>query len=1054
LKKRHQGGKPYTRTGDIIIAVNPFQWFHHLYTDNVRAHYSDNIVWKVDEKTQDDPREKVEPHVYEVSSLSYKGLAFGGNDQSILVSGESGAGKTETVKIAMNHIASVQKGPAGKSGADLDPVVQKVVESNPLLEAFGNAKTRRNDNSSRFGKYLQLQFDNSDATAMQYGDKSVSKCKLAGSVCDVYLLEKNRVTHHDTEERTYHIFYQLISAPDSDKARFWSGLKGTNFDSFRYVGDTRTKSIEGLTDAQHYEQTVKTLNLIDIKGDKLDQMMRTIATVLQIGNCTFTGDSDKSGVKDKTSIAKLADLMGVDEDTLGKAFTERTMKTKTESYKVPLGTQGAKDACDALAGEIYGNVFLWLVKQINKATRAEDNYKGGSMSSFGIIGLLDIFGFESFTINRFEQLCINYANEKLQQKFTEDIFRSVQEEYEAEGIALAEIWYDDNTDVLDLIEGRTGLLAMLNEECVRPKGNDKDFVNKALVSNKNSPCLIVNKLDYMSFGIHHFAGKVMYDADKFVTSNQDTLPTDLSDLCVKSTNPIIAHLMKDEDDEPTSGRSAPKRQKSNLVAPTVWGKYKTQLTSLMSNLRKTNSRYIRCIKPNMAKKPVLLEHVPTVEQLRCAGVIAAVTLARSAFPNKLQNTVAKFRYANQWDPRAFPSKRNDAMSREDALRADVDAILSSALKSKEVHEDKGKIVKAFVVGRTKAYFRAGALEFLESNRLESGLDAPAMNIQRVARGFLVRKNWDKIASAGREAERKKREAEEAAARAKKEALEAEKKRREAEAARKAREAKAAKEKAERDRREAEAEAERKLREREAAIALAREEEEHQNKIKAMKKQIRQLEQELEEKKKKNEKKINDAKNELAEIEAERADLQKKFDEQLAAASAVDKKDIEKGQKKIEESEKIVTYLKKENKKIRDQTEKMNEDLEEMKEQNKRLIEANSSAGASLDSIEKQKKNLAQHNDKLEANLKKWKTQNKQLQSDLENRDAYFNAETKIRQEYEAAMEKIIELLEERCDDTNLLEAVTAAQNQCEAIAAHKGNSLAPGLAASEISDDY
>ena len=232
-------GKPYSRTGDIIIATNPFQWFTHLYTDQKRSYYSNKLVW---DNTKKDPREGMEQHVYEVSTLAYKGLAFGGEDQSILVSGESGAGKTETVEIAMNHMASVQEGPASEHSGGLDPVVQRVVDSNPLLESFGNAKTRRNDKSSRFGKYLQLQFNSSEAGLMAFGDKSESKFKLSGSTYDVYLLEKNRVVAHDTEEVTYHIFYQILATPDREKASYWDKLKGTNFDSFEYIGNTNTNT--------------------------------------------------------------------------------------------------------------------------------------------------------------------------------------------------------------------------------------------------------------------------------------------------------------------------------------------------------------------------------------------------------------------------------------------------------------------------------------------------------------------------------------------------------------------------------------------------------------------------------------------------------------------------------------------------------------------------------------------------------------------------------------------------------------------------------------------
>ena len=1047
LKKRHFLGKTYTRTGDIVIAVNPFQWFTDLYTEEKRSYYSQRLVWEEHKK---DAREGLEPHVYEVSALSYKGLAFGGEDQSILVSGESGAGKTETVKIAMNHMASVQKGPSKAGDTGLDPVVQRVVDSNPLLEAFGNATTRRNDNSSRFGKYLQLQFDNSEAGVMAFGKPTESKCKLAGSVCEVYLLEKNRIIDHDAEERTYHVFYQILAAPDAVKSEYWSKLKGSNFDSFKYVGNTKTLKIEGQTDAQHFENTVKVLNMVGVKGDKLKDMMRAICAVLQLGNLAFKpkGD-DGSQCSTPSEMKDLAGLLDIPEDQISLAFTERTMKTRTETYKVPLKADAAKEAADSCAKEIYGKVFLWVVDQINAATDAVKNYKDGSMSKFGIVGLLDIFGFESFQVNRFEQLCINYANEKLQQKFTEDIFRSVQQEYEAEGIELAEIWYDDNTDVLDLIEGRSGLLALLNEECVRPKGSDMEFVQKALNQNKNSPCLITNKLDRSSFGIHHYAGKVMYDAVGFVNSNQETLPTDLEDLCMKSSNPLVS--AQTAAPAASAGRGgAPKRQKSNLVAPTVWGKYKTQLASLMANLRKTSSRYIRCIKPNMKKVPVIMEHMPTVEQLRCAGVVAAVTLSRSAFPNRLDNSVVRFRYSNMWDNKAYPSKRNDSMSQDQQISADIDAMMTCALKPKE-EEIKGKICKAFVVGRTRTYFRAGALEYLEANRLENGLDAPAINIQRVARGYIVRKSWlDRLKDAQNAEAQKKAEEERLR-------LEALKKKKEAEEAKKRaelqrlKEEKARKEREERERREREAELERQRKEREEKLRLEKEEKEAKKLIKGLKHEIKELEHDLDSKKRSNERKISKAEDEIKRLEDEKAELEAEHSRIMAEAASIDKAEIAANKKKIEESEKIVGYLKKENKKVRDQTEKMKEDLQDLKEQNNRLIEANASAGASLDSLEKQKKNIAAHNTKLDENIKKWKSQNQQLKADLENRTAYYRAETKIRAEYEKTMEKIIEMMESKCDDPGLIEEVSNAQMQCEALAAQKGG-LSPGLMGSDVSD--
>lgn len=412
MKERHGTGHPYTRTGDIVIAVNPFQWFKEIYTEKVRARYARTLVWE--NKEGGDQRDKVAPHVYETSAMSYNGLAFGGNNQSILVSGESGAGKTETVKICMNHIATCQQGPKANS-SEMSPVVQRVLESNPLLEAFGNAKTVRNDNSSRFGKYIQLQFDMGDKAQQQYRSRDKATCVLAGSKCEAYLLEKNRVTSHESAERTFHIFYQIVAA--RDKTKYWSKLAGTSNESFRFIGHTDTDTIEGMKDADHFANTVRVLEEIGVSGDKLMTLMQSIIIVMQLGNITFKPnpkDDDHSQVSSTKEFADLCELMCIPEASLETSFTERTMKTRNETYKVPLNPEKARESTEAFAREIYGRAFLWLVRQINDATAAELNYKSGSMTDFGIIGLLDIFGFESFVRNRFEQLCINYCNEKLQ----------------------------------------------------------------------------------------------------------------------------------------------------------------------------------------------------------------------------------------------------------------------------------------------------------------------------------------------------------------------------------------------------------------------------------------------------------------------------------------------------------------------------------------------------------------------------------------------------------------------------------------------------------------
>jgi Myosin head (motor domain) len=629
LKARHVHQQPYTRTGDIVIAVNPYVWIPDLYSYQQRQYYGQSLVWNhyryhptttttaptspttttatSTTTTVDDPRKHLPPHVYEASCLAYRGLMRQKIHQSILVSGESGAGKTETVKILLGDIANVQRGPVSSSSSSSvlgvmdrrttttgtstssshnlnhnhhnNPIVQKVLDSNPLLEAFGNAQTLRNDNSSRFGKYLQLQFD----------CISEFQCTLAGSTAEVYLLEKSRVTLHHPHERTFHIFYQLLAADDTTKAQIWKGLVDTDNESFCYVGFTQTTHIEGMSDAERFQQTVQALTLIGITGDRLLTLWRALCIVLQLGNLEFTAHStntDASVLADEEELKSLSHLMGIDATKLTTALTIRTVEARSELFSVPLTADKAKESTDAFAKEIYAKTFLWLVRTINDATCAELNYHGGhggggatqrnihvpsasnaaaTMSladtirartaavaaastttttttttsptasitttttnqrlslkplEFGVIGLLDIFGFETFEVNRFEQLCINYCNEKLQQKFTQDIFRSVQLEYEMEGIALEEITYDDNTDVLDLVEGRMGLLAFLNEECVRPKGSDKTFVYKAESCNKDNPCFVRAKhAQDHEFGIRHYAGVVMYDATNFVVKN-------------------------------------------------------------------------------------------------------------------------------------------------------------------------------------------------------------------------------------------------------------------------------------------------------------------------------------------------------------------------------------------------------------------------------------------------------------------------------------------------------------------------------------------------------
>mmetsp|Transcript_19831 Transcript_19831/g.35998 ORF Transcript_19831/g.35998 Transcript_19831/m.35998 type:complete len:543 (-) Transcript_19831:230-1858(-) len=469
--------------------------------------------------------------------------------------------------------------------------------------------------------------------------------------------------------------------------------------------------------------------------------MRALCIVLQLGNLDFIVDpknEDASIIEPSDEFDKLSDILGIPTKDISKALTVRKVTARDEVLWVPLNRIQAKDACDACAKEIYSCVFDWLVSTINDATCAEQNYLKEGVEEFRMIGLLDIFGFESFEINRFEQLCINHANERLQQKFTADVFDAVMEEYKSEGITICDVKFEGNTKVLSLIEGRLGLIDLLNEECLRPRGNDEGFVNKIYANNKKSDSPLFSKRGFQrnQFAITHYAGPVTYNATKFVMKNMDTLSADVFACIANSSNRLIRTEFKkrqEEDAKRTDRRAA-------LLGKTVWTKFRTQLNALMTDLSSTRAWYVRCINPNMDKAAGVMDLKYTVTQLRYAGIVDAVTIARATFPNRLEfsQVMKRFRFLASHDflkarkihlvdERSEASRVSlvldqllqkvgaDLASRE---KQSVNVLLDHLLKSQEVLDgENAQVIMPFVCGETKVFFRTGALEYLESQRL-------------------------------------------------------------------------------------------------------------------------------------------------------------------------------------------------------------------------------------------------------------------------------------------------------------------------------------------------
>lgn len=570
----------YTRSGDLIISINPFRWLDNdpLYSEKTRDLYANRLVW---ETTSTDPRTELTPHVFEVrlyakahsgyylfsahfafkcSALAYSELAFQSINQSILITGESGSGKTEAAKLLMHHLACIQQGPSKVSALlpalqqqhqrqqHFCETVQCILDANPLLESFGNAATERNDNSSRFGKYTQLQFDRGIIRRLDVK----SNIRLVGSQSSIYLLEASRICNHSSAERTYHIFYQILSADIERKRHIWKYLEDKQPQDFRYVG---VDSRPGIDDAREFEKVYSALQSIGLTELQILQLLRAVCIVMLLGNIIFYDDGmkDRAAVQSQDEFEELSRMMGISITALYDAFTQRTMETRDEIFKVPLRAELAKQSCDALAKGIYINAFSWLVNAINAKTAVRDLKR-----DVGTIGLLDIFGFESMKANIFGQLCINFTNEKLHNKAMRDIFDRTIEEYESEGIPLAQVGYDDNEEVLAFFEGRTGVIALLNEEAFRPKGNDNAFLAKLLELHKENRLLLgPSRPGRQEFSIKHYAGTVTYTARNFVESNQDTLPADLKNCAESSMNPVISSPMANQATKAETTNSAP-----------------------------------------------------------------------------------------------------------------------------------------------------------------------------------------------------------------------------------------------------------------------------------------------------------------------------------------------------------------------------------------------------------------------------------------------------------------------------------------------------------------
>ncbi|XP_051752177.1 myosin-10 isoform X1 [Ctenopharyngodon idella] len=720
LKDRYYSGLIYTYSGLFCVVINPYK--------NLPI-YSENII----EMYRGKKRHEMPPHIYAISESAYRCMLQDREDQSILCTGESGAGKTENTKKVIQYLAHVASSHKGRKDHNIPPESPKAVklqngilfygelerqllQANPILESFGNAKTVKNDNSSRFGKFIRINFD-----VTGY---------IVGANIETYLLEKSRAIRQAKDERTFHVFYQLLAGAGE---HLRSDLLLEGFNNYRFLSNGNIP-IPGQQDKDNFQETMEAMNIMSFSHDEILSMLKVVSAVLQFGNIVFKKErnTDQASMPENTAAQKLCHLLGMNVMEFTRAILSPKIKVGRDSVQKAQTKEQADFAVEALAKATYERLFRWLVHRINKAL---DRTKRQGAS---FIGILDIAGFEIFQLNSFEQLCINYTNEKLQQLFNHTMFILEQEEYQREGIEWSFIDFGlDLQPCIDLIErpaNPPGVLALLDEECWFPKATDKTFVDK-LVQEQGThgkfqkPRQLKDKAD---FCIIHYAGRVDYKADEWLMKNMDPLNDNVATLLHQSTDKFVAELWKDVDRivglDQVAGMNetafgATYKTKKGMFR-TVGQLYKESLTKLMATLRNTNPNFVRCIIPNHEKRAGKLEPHLVLDQLRCNGVLEGIRICRQGFPNRIVFQEFRQRY-EILTPNAIPKGFMDGKQAcERMIRAlELDPNL-------------------YRIGQSKIFFRTGVLAHLEEER-DLKITDIIIYFQSVCRGYLARKAFAK-----------------------------------------------------------------------------------------------------------------------------------------------------------------------------------------------------------------------------------------------------------------------------------------------------------------------
>ncbi|XP_070988530.1 unconventional myosin-X [Oncorhynchus clarkii lewisi] len=683
LYLRYQQRNIYTYIGSILAAVNPYQSIPDLYDRPALERYSRHHLGEIS------------PHIYAVANECYRSLWKRLQNQCVLISGESGAGKTESTKLILRFLSAMSEHSLELSSTDRTSHVEEdLLESSPIMEAFGNAKTVYNNNSSRFGKFVQLHF--------------CQKGNIQGGKIVDCILYYNRVVRQNPGERNYHIFYALLAGTNAEQREAFSFSPPENYYYLKQSGCVADKTIN---DKGTFQDVLNAMRTMQFTEENIWEILRLLAGILHAGNIEFM-TAGGAQVSSKTALGRTADLLGLNSEHLAEVLTHKSLILRGEEICTPLTVEQAVDSRDSMAMALYSQCFTWIIRKLNNRIRGKEDFKS--------IGILDIFGFENFEVNRFEQFNINYANEKLQEYFNKHIFSLEQLEYNKEGLVWEDINWMDNGECLDLIEKKLGLLALMNEESHFPKATDGTLLEKLHSQHSKNQFYVKPRVAVHNFGVRHYAGEVVYDVRGILEKNRDTFRDDILNLLRESRLDFVYDLF-----EHVSSRNKQDTLKcsSKHRRPTVSSQFKNSLHSLMANLSTSNPFFVRCIKPNTHKMPEQFDQTVVLNQLRYSGMLETVKIRRTGFPIR----------------RPF----QDFCTRYKVLMRTVSPPEDPRGRCVQLLHLYDSTSAEWELGKTKVFLRESLEHRLEKQRELEVLKA-AMVIQAHVMGYMARKQYRKL----------------------------------------------------------------------------------------------------------------------------------------------------------------------------------------------------------------------------------------------------------------------------------------------------------------------